>query len=343
MATTLLTGTDDCGAACPDAELLSSYVNGRATSLERTAIEEHIARCEDCYFVFAETLWESQGDSASQHGRRWAVWAAWGLAAAALLVVAQAPLAQIRYNSQVFGLKWVVSAADGSSVRAVNVRVGEIQRSATMTASVREHALSKETVATLIESMGAASQSASSNKRREAAIYLVAGDAGRAVATLAPLAATSEDATLQNDLAAAYMARSQAGDAAHAFEAASKAIDIEASRPEAWFNLGLAAESLGLSQRAKDAWIRYLTLDSSSARALQAVNAWVKTATAEEIRAVVDGRAHIHDPRLIAVIANLTEEPAVPERDVVARPVVEVGSDRRVSERTSAAVPKPPR
>jgi tetratricopeptide (TPR) repeat protein len=200
--------------------------------------------------------------------------------------------------------------------------------------------------------MGAVSQSPPLDKRHHAAIYLAGGDAGRAVAILAPLAATSEDASLQNDLAAAYMARSHAGDAAHAFEAASKAIDIEASRPEAWFNLGLAAESLGLSQRAKEAWVRYLTLDSSSARALQAVNAWVKTATAEEIRAVVDGRTRISDPRLMAVIANMaaianvTEKPPVVERDVVARPVVAVGSDRGVrgvSQRTSPAVPKPPR
>ena len=43
-----------------------------------------------------------------------------------------------------------------------------------------------------------------------------------------------------------------------------RAVEIDANAGEAWFNLALAAESLGAPSRAKEAWTKYLTLDSSS-------------------------------------------------------------------------------
>ena len=91
------------GAKCPDAEALASYVDGRATAAERTRIESRLANCDDCYFVFSETV-QQQQSSEGRHidspiTRRLGPWARLsmlkvgyavpvGLAAAAVIVVA---------------------------------------------------------------------------------------------------------------------------------------------------------------------------------------------------------------------------------------------------------------
>jgi hypothetical protein len=41
--------------ACPDAELLASYIDGRTTSAERIEVETHLMRCRDCLVVVLET------------------------------------------------------------------------------------------------------------------------------------------------------------------------------------------------------------------------------------------------------------------------------------------------
>ena len=44
------------GPLCPTPERLASYLDGAATPIERTEIESHVATCEDCYFVLAESM-----------------------------------------------------------------------------------------------------------------------------------------------------------------------------------------------------------------------------------------------------------------------------------------------
>jgi cytochrome c-type biogenesis protein CcmH/NrfG len=46
------------GEPCLDANLLASYIDGRATPAERSSVEAHLARCDDCYSVFSETFQE---------------------------------------------------------------------------------------------------------------------------------------------------------------------------------------------------------------------------------------------------------------------------------------------
>src|SRR6478672_4223605 len=82
---------------CLDAELLASHVDGRTTPEERAKVEAHIAHCEDCYFLFSETVQEQKKRSANEltgdevpqnRWRRWMPRVAAGLAAAAALVIA---------------------------------------------------------------------------------------------------------------------------------------------------------------------------------------------------------------------------------------------------------------
>ena len=82
-------------SGCLDAELLASYIDGRTTPEERVEIEAHLARCEDCYFAFSETVQEQQAEGTepeeSEPSSRWHGWmprAAAGLAAAAAVVIA---------------------------------------------------------------------------------------------------------------------------------------------------------------------------------------------------------------------------------------------------------------
>ncbi len=49
--------------ACPDPQMLSAYLDGKLDPTERGRIEDHISRCEDCYFVVRETalVWAEAG------------------------------------------------------------------------------------------------------------------------------------------------------------------------------------------------------------------------------------------------------------------------------------------
>lgn len=50
-----LTGSSDGGGPCPDPEMLSAYLDGKLDQPQQGQIEDHISRCEDCYFVVRET------------------------------------------------------------------------------------------------------------------------------------------------------------------------------------------------------------------------------------------------------------------------------------------------
>lgn len=56
--------------ACPDPEMLSAYLDGKLDPTERGRIEDHISRCEDCYFVVRETalVWAEAGEETPPAG-----------------------------------------------------------------------------------------------------------------------------------------------------------------------------------------------------------------------------------------------------------------------------------
>jgi CHAT domain-containing protein len=85
---------------------------------------------------------------------------------------------------------------------------------------------------------------------------------------------TPTDAGIVSDLAAAYLERGnrrgQARDFAFALDAAERALALDRSLPEVWFNLALARESLLLTRYAEEAWDGYLELDSISGWANEA-------------------------------------------------------------------------
>lgn len=279
MPTTPVPHDYDPGSGCPDAELLASYVDGRASSSERETVEAHLARCEDCSFALAETVRARAEDDAVKKPdwRRWAPMAAAGLAVAATLVVAV--MLGRNYQSQPSSTLVValneLDAASGP-YRAFEPRITAIPTHRPLQPAMRTGSPSADAPVTLreaaikVEQAARTEASETERLRALAAAYLAQGQARQAVGALSPLEDSPSDARVLNDIAAAHLARKAEGDAKLALELLEKAVSLDPNRAEAWFNLGLAAESAQQIPRAREAWTRYLALDSSSEWAAEA-------------------------------------------------------------------------
>jgi tetratricopeptide (TPR) repeat protein len=261
--------------------LLAAYVDGRATLPERAVIEAHVARCEDCYFVFSETVQQqqTQGSHASKQVddvRRWRPWwarVAAGLAAAAMLVVAAEVVivrrSPVKRADDALRLALNQLDVDAGQYRKFAPRLSlasthhSLQPVTRSVGPVEEAPLTLRESAQRVERAAAAHGSDVEAQRALAMMHLTLGRADRAVEVLAPFA-QSNDAGLLSDIAAAYLARNSEGDVSRASELLERAVSADPNRPEAWFNLALAAELAGRPTRAIDAWRRALALDPAS-------------------------------------------------------------------------------
>jgi tetratricopeptide (TPR) repeat protein len=278
-------GATRSSGGCLDAELLASYVDGRTTPEERVQVEAHLARCEDCYFAFSETVQEQQAEgTASEEPEppsRWHRWmprTAAGLAAAAAVVIAvqfflpgppvATPEAELRV-----ALNQLDAAA--GPYRKFEPRLTltstyrQLEPAMRSAAPAGEAPLTVREAALQVEKASTKAASAVESRRALAAMYLTLGRPQRAADVLASLA-QSNDAGLLSDVAAAYLARRADGDVQRALELLGRAVRLDPNRAEAWFNLGLAAEAAGQRARAIEAWTRVLALDSTSGWAVEA-------------------------------------------------------------------------
>ena len=263
----------DRSTICPDANLLASFVEGRTSLEERAFVEAHIARCEDCYFVFSETLREQQS-SGNTGWRSWIPKAAAGLAAAAALILVVSAGYFYRSASDLTAALGALDAA-GGPYRKFESRLTILPTHYELEPAIRSSAPSREAPLAVREAAAVVEQAAGSGTSVEerqalAAAYLVQGQRARAVEVLTPLEGSAQQPALLNDIAAAYLSRAADGDAKRAFDLLERAVSLEPGRVEAWFNLGLAAEAIGNAARAREAWTQYLEIDQSSAWAAEA-------------------------------------------------------------------------
>jgi tetratricopeptide (TPR) repeat protein len=98
--------------------------------------------------------------------------------------------------------------------------------------------------------------------------WILAGDYDQSIGALERAAVLDSDrATIQSDLAAAYLARAAAldrrEDYARALAAAERAVRAEPGLREGRFNRALAVESLLLGPAVERAWREFLTLEPS--------------------------------------------------------------------------------
>ena len=309
---TPLTDQHDQGprTACPDPELFASYIDGLATSRERSDIESHVATCEDCYFVLSETIheqrrrWPAEDERDRTSRQAWIRWTAAGLAVAAALVLAlrvagpfrrvpqqesitasrPAPVPPVVPGNlapappQLEALTAAVVTLDASTgpFRPLQPRLAAGSEYRPLKPVVRSAVSTEEMPeavranALAVAKLAAASGPSAAVQRALAEMYLTTGKPDLAVKILEPLSASSADALLLTDLAAAYLARGGPDDAAKARDAAEQAVERDPKRSEAWFNLALAAEALDLPVRATEAWTRFLEIDGTSAWAGEA-------------------------------------------------------------------------
>ncbi len=292
-------GESTSGRWCPDAETLASYVDGRTTAAKREEIESHLAKCEDCYFVFSETVQQLKSQASHDTGRskitrilRWpARFSHWkfayietaGLAAAAaIIIVTVAIVSSSRRTPPETAVQVQVAlneldAAAGSyrkyaprlTVTPTHRELEPALRSAEPsgdTSLAQREAARQRALREALETVEAATRVRRigvEGPRSLAAGYLALGRPQLAVDVLESIA-QSNDAGLLSDLAAAHLARRADGDVERALDLLNRAVALDPKCAEAWFNLGLAAEAARQPARAEEAWKRYLVVDPSS-------------------------------------------------------------------------------
>ena len=99
---------------------------------------------------------------------------------------------------------------------------------------------------------------------------IVAGELDEAITTLQAVAKDApDDAAVQTNLSAAYLARARwfnhAEDWPKALTAADRAVALDPNAPEPYFNRALAYEGLDQTERAERAWADYTSRDRGSA------------------------------------------------------------------------------
>ena len=263
-------------AGCPAPEDLAAFVDGRLDADRRAEIELHLAGCGVCREAVVDAvLLAGQALPTSRwSGRRRAL-----AAGGALLALAASVMLLLRASPE-FGAfpgrspypELVAAAGRDRTVEArltggfayrplrAVTRAGNANRSEDFdllaaTSAVQQRAIDTPTVA---------------NRHAAGIAQLLIGDYESAVATLeAVVAAEPGRAEYHSDLAAAYLARGRqwdrAEDFAKATAAAGRAIALDSSLDEAYFNQALALDAEGRVREAEAAYRRARDRDPGSA------------------------------------------------------------------------------
>ena len=89
---------------CPDPEAIAAYLDGRLSGRERARMMQHLASCEDCYFVFSEAaLTRPHPSTRVSFGLRWRTWfgrpkAMWPASVGAALATAASVWLLVHYD-----------------------------------------------------------------------------------------------------------------------------------------------------------------------------------------------------------------------------------------------------
>jgi CHAT domain-containing protein/tetratricopeptide (TPR) repeat protein len=271
----------------PDPRLLAAHADRRLRGDEAARMDEHVARCPECYEVFSETVQfglAEEDAGVMSTGARAAAPVTFlqrpafriGLAVAAVLVIALglwvrragfhgAPVPLVAQLAEAMGdRRFVEPRLTGGfrHGRLITLRSGDTPHGLDAespavlgaVARIRERAQ----VDTSPEALGALGVT-----------YIVSGDAVAAVKALESASAQKpDDARLLSDLSAAYLVRAaqldEPADIPKALEMAERAIVLKDPPPEAYFNRALALERLHLVDAARKAWEDYLQRDPSS-------------------------------------------------------------------------------
>ena len=268
---------------CPSPEQIAAFVAGRLAGEELTMVMEHIRTCDDCRLVLTDAAMIDRepefAEAAPPLARPRVI--RWSLAAAAVAVLITvtvlSTLSRARDPHEAMHRLVAAAPRDG---RYLEPRLGgdfawapllPVRRAASDPLDPREMKL----IGVAGEVLEQTANDPSPEARHAAALaHLLAGRPNEAASLLANLTASSKEASLWSDLAAAHYAAGVQSDQAqqfgHALAAADTALQLDPRLPEALFNRALTVERLGLHGRAAVAWEQYLAVDGSSAWAAEA-------------------------------------------------------------------------
>jgi tetratricopeptide (TPR) repeat protein len=285
----LLRGDVRTRVECPSDEAIAGYLDDRLSADERRAVEEHLASCDDCRTILAESVraLDALGPAPAeapippipfpqQRVRTRRIWLGLGLAAAAavLFLVLRLPFGD---EISVERRALVTAVADHRTFapRLVggfrHAAVQGVTRSGTPYASLGPEI----TIATAQIAQLAERDRSPAARALYGASLMITGDLDRAIAELdAASGAQPGDAHILSDLSGAYYVRAERqgrkDDYRQALDAARRAVALDGRLLEARFNLALATEQAGSPADARAAWEAYLQQDSSSSWADEA-------------------------------------------------------------------------
>jgi hypothetical protein len=276
----------------PDAERLAAYVDDRLTAADRVNVERHLAECEDCRAVVADTMDIVSSEPSITddmwigdpfRNRRLVTGVVIALAAAAVLVLA---IRIVRPEWLPFGprgqrpeLQELFAALANEPTRPVEGRLtGGLEHkpepSPTRGPGDRETSLDATIAAAEIKKKYGDRRSA--DARAAVGIAdLVTGDLDRAIERLQQAVQQAPDrAAFHSDLSVALIERARRRHAADdwplAVAEAERALALHANLPEALFNRALALEGLRRTDQADAAWSLYLRTERDRAWAAEA-------------------------------------------------------------------------
>jgi tetratricopeptide (TPR) repeat protein len=273
---------------CPDPMTLAALVEGTLSPAERKAVLAHLDECDDCMSAIdlANETFREDNEPKNVASRSW--WFA--VAAAVVIALLAVPLwrsIQSRFGGG--SLDRLVAAAPRSA-RVVEPRLSGGFAWAAYRGPNRasDPGVDEERLALAGEagrSLAEAKKNPTPAAQHTAGVAMLLVDQpDAAIERLeSAIERAPNDAHALNDLAAAQYAAAEKSQRASlyplALAAADRALRIDPKLPEALFNRALILERLGLTNEAREAWQRYLDVDSSSAWATEARDRLAKLAS----------------------------------------------------------------
>lgn len=257
------------GPTCPASPMLSEYLDGKLNPAERARIEEHISRCEDCYFVVRESAFALSAETG--HDRAPSVLPSGGvgrfrfLAMAAGLVAVLGALILSRQATQVISydeaLRPLVDAV--GERRFFEPRLAGAFKYGPRVSGRRSNGGGPDSeawgvLAAASEVRERANAVSSEGRAARAAAALFLGEADAAVTEYSQLTVAEPDRPRwMNNLSAALLVRAslsadpRPGDLDGALRYAEAALSLDPALREAAFNRGLALKALGRVEEAR--------------------------------------------------------------------------------------------
>jgi CHAT domain-containing protein len=272
----------------PDAERLAEYADGVLKGVARADVERHLAECDECRDVLADTSLflagehSHRGDASiprQQSGhltpprRRVAIAVGGALALAASLLVF------VRWFDQRQAASYEDLIVAVGESRPVDGRLWQFDYGRLASATrgdATPFAKDWKVLAAAARIRSAAQADPSpANLHALGVAHLVLGEYDDAVRNLEMAVSGNEmDARSQNDLAVAYATRAarlqRPADFARSLESAERAVKADPNLVEALFNRALALEALSLDDQARAAWKEYLQKDPEGPWAAEA-------------------------------------------------------------------------